>query len=120
MKMLLWRLRNAVFRLVRPAFWAANYRVDWAYDAALRRLLASRPEIKWETPGYTVLLGGLEVWVNNYPYSYGYSRAEDSLRSERRLPSPITRRDLLAYVKTNLPPPKPARTVWRDKIGGEV
>jgi hypothetical protein len=77
-----------------PQYWLQNHATDWEWDAALNALLDHHKPIK-SGIGYTVHLGGVEVWARNYPYAYGtpYSPSFDVL------PSVATRKRLRAAIK---------------------
>ena len=64
-------------RLTRPRFWFQNEPTCFEYDAILRKALRCHG-ITFSHSDYTVRVGGLEVWVSNYPYAYGrpYGMAE--------------------------------------------
>ena len=79
-------------RLFSPRFWLQNDPTDWEWDAALNRLMDKYPVTL--AGACTVYLGGVEVWVGNYPYAYGnpYSPQKDVL------PSVATRKRLKSRV----------------------
>ena len=57
------------WRRLLPKYWVQLEKTDWAWDKKLNELLDSNPTI---TLGYlTVFLNNAEIWVGNYPYSYG-------------------------------------------------
>lgn len=56
------------YRLL-PPFWIQNYPTCREWDAMLNRLMDEREPTN-KTP-YTVNFGDIEVWIGNYPYSYG-------------------------------------------------
>lgn len=86
-------------RLVAPRFWLQNYPTDWEWDATLNRLLDTHDP----KPGYmTVSLGGVDVWVSNWPYSYGYPYTPrmdglPSVATRKRLRAAIRRREREAF-----------------------
>lgn len=62
-------LEQASF-VARPRFWLRNEPYSAAWDAALNAML---DDPKIETRGsHTLLLNGKDIWVRNYPYSYGH------------------------------------------------
>lgn len=44
--------------------------VSLAWDKRLNELLDTNPEVT-DYSGMTVKLGGIRIWVSNYPYAYG-------------------------------------------------
>lgn len=63
-------LLNLITRITRPTHWIKLYPYDRELD---HWLLKQIEEDTFEREGYlTVYMGGKEVWVSNYPYSYGY------------------------------------------------
>lgn len=79
-----------------PKYWVQNEPTNWEWDATLNDLLDKYKPI----PGYmTVTLGPVEVWVSNYPYSYG--RPWRPLG--KFLPSVATRKRLKSAVPTEAP-----------------
>ena len=92
--MTLWKLRNLIFRVVRPKYWIQNEPTDYEWDAILRDLMKKR-ELVVESE-YHVFFGGVRVWVANFPYSFGNPAGE--MDKTKVLPSPITRKQLKQKV----------------------
>lgn len=71
------------YRLL-PRFWAQNRPTSLAWDEALNRAL----DLGISCLGsHTANIGPFEVWVANYPYSFGY----DTHNSLNELPTVRTR-----------------------------
>ena len=69
--------------LTRPHMWIRNEPTDKDWDIKLRGLLKSnRPYSRG--CGFTVRLGGVPVWVQNWPYAYGYQFGGEG---RKKLPS---------------------------------
>ena len=79
------KLSDFFFRLVRPSFWGQHYTTDYVYDELLNQIL-DKCEIEI-VDIYTVKINGIEVWVSNFPYSYGYMYKNP----DRGMPRPRTR-----------------------------
>lgn len=86
--MIMWRIKNFLFRLICPSFWIDNYRVDWDYDSWLKTQLENDPMIT-DVCHYTAKINGTTVWIGNYPYAYGgiWMGADNC----DFIPSPLTR-----------------------------
>lgn len=82
------------YRLFRPCFWIQNEPTNWEWDAVLNAKLDENPDIELSRNGHTVFIGGIEVWVSNYPYAYGYPYRPNV----ERLPSGKTRARLHKIV----------------------
>lgn len=68
--------------LFDPRFWLRNYGVSHEWDAALGVLLdmVEDGQLSIEQSDHTVTIGGVTVWVSNWPYAYG--RAHRPIKSE--------------------------------------
>jgi hypothetical protein len=55
--------------LVTPGCWTRNKETDEFWDSALKAELQNPVFTELET--HTIKLNGREIWVSNYPYSYG-------------------------------------------------
>lgn len=61
---------NNFFRIITtPRCWLRNCRTDQIWDATLNSLLDNH-DVKIINRHY-VKIGGVSVWVANYPYAYG-------------------------------------------------
>lgn len=71
-----------------PRYWLQNEETSREWDAILNALLdAYEPE---NVTAHTCRLGGVEIWIQNWPYQYGYQREPAS----RALPMVRTRKRL--------------------------
>lgn len=69
-----------LYRLL-PGYWAQNYPTDDCWDAALNIAL---DKFGITAIDYlTVSVGPFEVWGSNYPYAFGYDRADGLQRLPR-------------------------------------
>lgn len=62
-------MKNLLYLLPRPNFWLSNYPVCREWDRVLNRLIDNF-EVKVINEYYADI-GGVEVWIRNYPYGYG-------------------------------------------------
>lgn len=91
---------------LKPRYWMQNEPTSWEWDAILNYLMDTyEPE-----PGYlTVKLGPVEVWVSNWPYSYGNAyrphevKVLPSVATRKRLKNLVSVADPLVKVKHLLP-----------------
>lgn len=95
----MWKLRNFVFRILRPSFWLQNQATCWSWDGEIYRFLADPDEIVLRVGKYHAKVGPYYLWVANYPYASGY-RVDDA---NELLPSPITRKLLQEKVAVARP-----------------
>jgi hypothetical protein len=68
-------LRNFFFRLFHPSYWIMLNRYDRSWDKKLNELLDKGKFSKIDR--YTAELGGIEIWVANYPYASMVIRSLD-------------------------------------------
>ena len=78
-----------------PMYWIQNNPTNFDWDDKLNDLLDKNTVLISRT-GYSANIGGVEVWIKNYPYAYGspYGRWEMDV-----LPSISTRKRLRKAVK---------------------
>lgn len=67
-----------------PSFWTQTRKTSSAWDRVLRRAL---DEGVAHVSAHEVTVGPFTVWVSNYPYAFGYNRADPL----EQLPSVWTR-----------------------------
>lgn len=60
-------LKDVVFTITHPSFWFMNYPYSAAWDAELRQLLSTT--VFTDVTEYTAKLGGIRIWVANYPFA---------------------------------------------------
>jgi hypothetical protein len=77
------------YRLL-PSYWIQSYPTSKEWDTALNKLMDTYPLVVVDE--YTVMFGGTELWVGNYPYSYGNWYSKRNL--PKVLPSVKTRKRL--------------------------
>ena len=80
-----------------PMYWCQARNTDWAWDQILNELLDSNPT--FSLFGYTLIINNTPVWVENYPYSYGYIYTADWYNFNNGIPSVATRKRLRKIVK---------------------
>jgi len=75
--------------LFTPHCWLQNQGYSSVYDKSLREAL--RNPVFSEFGDYTIKLNGVEIWIENYPYSYGMPKSRTGIstfksnyRSSRR------------------------------------
>lgn len=77
-------------RLFKPRYWSQNYPTDLNWDAALNAALDKHVV---ELGNYTVDVGQFRVWIENWPYAYGYLYGD-----KKGLPKVSTRKRLRKAV----------------------
>lgn len=88
-----------------PMYWLQNDRTDWELDAILNDLLDKHDPVE---KYLTVMLGKVEVWVGNWPYSYGspygpgVKEVLPSVATRKRLKASIEPKDNLAGIRSLL------------------
>lgn len=102
MRLLWWKkTKNVLIRVLCPIFWIQNEPTCWKWDAELNRML-NESEIRdgsfHHGEQYTVFINDVEIWVQNWPYSYGY--VYDG--RPKILPSILTRIRLRRAIKAFL------------------
>lgn len=55
--------------IVRPNFWTIREKYDPLVDKFINEIMDRNIEGKFKS--YTVEYGDVDVWISNYPYSYG-------------------------------------------------
>lgn len=75
-------VRETIYRILRPRHWLKLQPVCYDLsDKIEQAVLAGDFKV---IDGYTAKVGGAEIWVKNYPYSYGNLREyEDALPCSR-------------------------------------
>ena len=63
-------MKNLLRVIATPSCWLQNYTYSSLWDRELRRMLDKGDKIVI-VDNYYVKIGGVEVWVENYPYAYG-------------------------------------------------
>lgn len=83
--------------LLQPNCWVRNIFYDKEWDEKLNLMMANGEKLEFGTHTVTFIESGLEVWVCNYPYNYGYEsgRVGQELSG---LPSRATVRKLKSYI----------------------
>lgn len=92
------RIKNALLVLTHSDYWVKLKKVSGEWDRVLNEVLDQyESEITSEmVEKYTLKIGGQEIWISNYPYSFGYI---DSISSDKqRLPYALTRKRLKKIV----------------------
>ncbi len=54
-----------------PKYWCQNHPTSKTWDRILNDLLDKHEVVISSNSRLTVTIGGIEVWVGNYPYAYG-------------------------------------------------
>lgn len=62
-------IREFFYRLLRPRHWLRAYPTSLTWDAFVLRAIASGDVER--ICDYTAKVGGVMVWVANFPYGYG-------------------------------------------------
>lgn len=57
-----------------PRFWIQNKKTFLPWDRALNRALDTH--LITQVGAHTCQVGPFEVWISNYPYAFGYNRAD--------------------------------------------
>lgn len=88
--MMMWKLKNWLFRLTHPSFWVQNEPTCWEWDTRVQELIAyiERAPYEVRVGQHTTGVGSITLWTSNYPYSYGHTWAG---AASKALPAPITR-----------------------------
>lgn len=88
--MMMWKLKNWLFRLTHPSFWVQNGRTCWEWDTLVQELIAyiERAPYEVRVSQYTAEVGSITLWISNYPYCFGSTRTG---AAGKVLPAPITR-----------------------------
>lgn len=72
--------------LFMPHYWIMNQKLNKQWDEKLNKLL-DEFDVE-ELTGFTCVVGGVKVWISNYPYSFGMPyltvHREYSFRPRRR------------------------------------
>ena len=76
-----------------PLYWLQNEPTDQGWDQALNMLL-NKHEPEVGNGPHTVTIGGVEVWIGNWPYAYGKAYGKHS----SGLPTVVTRKRLRKAV----------------------
>lgn len=63
-------MRNYLFRITKPSFWIQNYPSNSVLDEWLNEQLDKQLPVIVDK--HHVKFGDKLVWVENYPYAYGY------------------------------------------------
>jgi hypothetical protein len=96
--MLIWKIKNALFRLTHPSFWLQNVRTSYEWDAQLRQLMQEHGVRRIDN--CTADVGGVTIWIKNYPYGFG-KRFMSPLNG-LPIPAPITRRRIIEALDRDL------------------
>lgn len=86
---------NIDWRRLWPIYWMQNEPTDYAWDKLLNDLLDKHTPVR---SYMTCKLGKIEVWVGNFPYSYG--GYYDDSTSRYGLPTVKTRLRLRAALNS--------------------
>lgn len=90
MRFAIWWVLNALYRIIDPRFWITLSEVNWEYDRSLNIALTEHGVSKVEE--FTVHVGDVEVWIENYPYASGYLyQSRSKSVNNRPIPGPLTR-----------------------------
>lgn len=73
-----------------PSFWNSHYIIDAGYDKWLRHHLNIGTEVK-EVSYYRCSINDVEIWIQNYPYSFGQPYDKDRITNMQILPKRYTR-----------------------------
>jgi hypothetical protein len=77
-----------------PPYWLQNYPTNWEWDAILNNAMDTG-KIRVLSP-WTADVGGFEVWVANWPYSFG--KMDGWKGDNYGLPSVATRKRLRSML----------------------
>jgi len=90
------KLRDFFFILTHPQYWTPTLRkVSAEYDKDINEAITAFGINR--IGEYTARVGDIEIWISNYPYSYGYVFAPTNLEPEF-LPKAITRERIRKLV----------------------
>jgi hypothetical protein len=67
--------------IFKPSFWIMNYSYNKEVDRLMLSLLSKYSFTDFD--GYTAMLGDVEIWTTNYPYSSMYPRSVTNARASR-------------------------------------
>ena len=62
-------LKNIKY-LFKPKFWGMEYPYSRPWDFMLNEMLNEEDNVKIVSE-FTARVGGVDVWIGNYPYAYG-------------------------------------------------
>lgn len=90
--------------LFRPKFWDMMLPYSHNWDMQLRFLLDNAKECKIyfnpiSNSYLTMTINDTEIWIGNYPYSYGWNRSEHWSRETRVRPSRRTIERLHKFIE---------------------
>lgn len=74
-------MSDFLYRLLRPRHWLRNYPTSLVWDAFVLRAIAAGDVRRIDE--YHAMVGGKDVWVQNYPYAYGAPYPGEVLPSAR-------------------------------------
>ena len=83
-------------RIITPRAWYSNYPTNWHWDRELQFALSAFNPIRASKE--VVLLGKYHIWVENWPYAYGFPVTYPMRDVCKFLPSVKTRKLLRAQV----------------------
>lgn len=86
-------IKDYLFRILRPKFWHQNYPTCDLLSEAIERAIDSKSPVT-VVDSYTAKLANMELWIENYPYAYGYLRNPEI----KELPSARVRAKLNKYI----------------------
>ena len=63
-------IREFFWRLFRPSFWYQGGETSLVWDQALTEFMDEGKPVQ-NIDNFTCVIGGVTIWLGNYPYSYG-------------------------------------------------
>jgi len=97
------------YRLFNPLFWIQNEPTSEEWDRVLNELLDKYGVTSVNQ--YTARVGNLEIWVCNYPYSFGHTH-----NSVFRPEQPSLYNNVLPKVKTRIRLKKMIEQVQKEQF----
>lgn len=91
--------RDYLFRILRPRYWMQNEPTNPLYSRALERMIDMNAAIT-DVGEHTCRIAGVEIWIGNYPYSYGHDYNNNIGLPTARVRKKL--KDYLAKHKSNI------------------
>lgn len=92
--------KDKILVWINPIHWIRNSFTSKEWDKNMNELLDNPISVVYALEGkHTVILNGIEIWVENYPYSYG--SPYNNCTYNNHLPTRITAFRLNKFLKSN-------------------
>ena len=101
----MWKIKNIIFTIFHPSFWMNGSPISYTYDETIRRAIQDYNDglVSIRVTGeYTILLGGLCIWVGCYPYNFGHlvdANSASPFVDDTVLPAPLTAKELRGILE---------------------